>query len=124
MIGENIPLWVSGMRYGEYSYVRKNTVITKKLPKFNTDHPFRVGRKSFAIYPYHIRVEEIEPLRIFLEKKGYELHILPYSEYSNRTLKILFVHKDDDYAKLDFSELEYMMKDYELSLSLEEEKYE
>ncbi len=118
MRGKNIPLWITGMQHGHYFYIRKDKPISIKLPNFNTDHPFKVGKKSFVIYPYYINVEEIEPLRIFLEKKGYELRFETNSEYSNSTLKILFLHKDDDILKLDFSEIEYMMKDYELSLKV------
>lgn len=116
MQGRNIPLWVSGMKVGHYLRGRKSI----KLPQFNVDHPYRVGRKSFVCYPYHIDVEDIEPLRLFLKKKDYELFISTDSEYSSETLKIIFLHKIDRLSRLDFSEIEYEAKDYELNLRARE----
>lgn len=116
MQGRNIPLWVSGMKVGYYLRGRKPI----KLPYFNVDHPYRVGRKSFVCYPYHIDVEDIEPLRLFLKKKGYELFISTDSEYSSDTLKIIFLHKIDRLSRLDFSEIEYEAKDYKLNLRARE----
>jgi|TARA_R110000787_G_scaffold22249_2_gene64748 hypothetical protein len=114
MMGKNIPLWVRGLQNGRMHYVKRNEVITKELPEFDFDHPFRVGRKSFVAYPYHIDVKKIEPLRLYLEKKGYELSIDIYSEYSESTIKVIILHKDDDYDRLDFSEVVQDVKDNDL----------
>jgi len=114
MEGRNIPLWVSGMTESHFYYFRGKKQIIIKLPHFNVDHPFRVGKKSFVCYPYHIDIEDIEPLRLFLKKKDYELFILANSEYSSHTLKIIFLHKIDELSKLDFSEIENNVKDCKL----------
>jgi len=111
---EGIPLWVSGMRQGRYYYFRGEKYMERELPHFNVDHPFRVGRKSFVCYPYHIDVKDIEPLRLFLKKRDYKLLILADSEYSRSTLKIVFLHKEDEGKELDFSKIEYFVKDNEL----------
>jgi len=111
MMGKNIPLWVRGLKSGRMQYVKRNEIVTKELPEFDFDHPFRVGRKSFVAYPYDINVKQIEPLRLYLEKKGYELSIYTYSEYSESTIKVMILHKDDDYDRLDFSEVVQKVKD-------------
>jgi predicted alpha/beta hydrolase len=111
MMGKNIPLWVRGLKSGRMQYVKRNEIVTKELPEFDFDHPFRVGRKSFVAYPYGINVKQIEPLRLYLEKKGYELSIYTYSEYSESTIKVMILHKDDDYDRLDFSEVVQKVKD-------------
>lgn len=110
-MGKNIPLWVRGLKSGRMQYVKRNEIVTKELPEFDFDHPFRVGRKSFVAYPYGINVKQIEPLRLYLEKKGYELSIYTYSEYSESTIKVMILHKDDDYDRLDFSEVVQKVKD-------------
>lgn len=114
MEGRDIPLWVTGMRQGRYHYYRGGEYMDRELPHFNVDHPFRVGRRSFVCYPYHINVEDIEPLRLFLKKRDYKLLILAHSEYSSITLKIVFLHKKDEGRKLDFSEIENRVKDNKL----------
>ena len=81
---KGIPKWLDEVRGEGKSYY------------FNIDHPFKIdGTKSFVFYPYDIDVKQIEPFRIYLESKDYELKIEHGSEYGGGTIKVIIKHKDD-----------------------------
>jgi len=84
-----IPKWLNEIRSTHNSY------------QFNIDHPFKIdGTKSYVFYPYVFEIKQIEPFRIYLESKGYEIFIDTYSEYGAGTFKIILKHIDDRFEEL------------------------
>jgi len=101
LIGSNIPQWLVNIRYdSSLDYC------------FNVDHPFRIGKKSFVFYPYDFDVKQIEPFRLELLRKGFELEWYPYSEYGKGTYKIVIRDGFEKYEsfKEDFEKIEAIVK--------------
>ena len=120
MMGENIPQWIDIVRHGNwkvtYNGKPKKSIVPEDV-KFNLDHPYRVGKKSFVVYPYNIDLKTLEPFRIWMEeKRGFKLWLSTDSEYGCGTFKLLMIHEDEPVKENNFDYSEVDNQNYKIKI--------